>query len=141
MKRSRTTSIYYRTVAKGYAQLFAPAVGKATPKALHLLKTEDFVKAVKSGENLVILDVRTPGEGGIVGLALPNTLMIPVDQVFKPENLDQLPTDRKIVVVCKGGHRAMAVATALRHIGFEQTYVLKLGLTDLANYVNPKTAY
>jgi rhodanese-related sulfurtransferase len=132
---------YDGELAKGYEQLFAPAAGKAAPKALHLMKTEDFVQAIKNTEDMVVLDVRTPKECEMIQLAVPNTLAIPMDQVFKPENLDRLPTDRKIVVVCKAGHRAMAVATGLRHIGFENTYVLKLGVNDLAKFVSPKTAY
>lgn len=132
---------YDGELAKGYEQLFAPAAGKAAPKALHLMKTEDFVQAIKNKEDMLVLDVRTPNECDMLQLAVPNTLAIPMDQVFKPENLDRLPTDRKIVVVCKAGHRAMAVATGLRHIGFENTYVLKLGINDLAKYVSPKTAY
>jgi rhodanese-related sulfurtransferase len=106
-----------------------------------MVKTADFVEAIKKNEDLLVLDVRTPGECDVIRLAVPDTLAIPMDQVFTPENLDRLPTDRKIVVVCKAGHRAMAVATGLRHIGFENTYVLKLGLNDLAKYVSPKTAY
>ncbi len=64
-----------------------------------------------------------------------------MDQVFKVKNLAKLPTKGKIVIVCKAGHRSMAVSTALRHIGFDNVYSLKLGLQDLAKYLSPKTAY
>jgi rhodanese-related sulfurtransferase len=77
----------------------------------------------------------------LVQVGLPNVLTIPLDELFRPENLDRLPTTGKILVLCKSGHRSMAAATGLRHIGFDNTFVLKLGITDLAKKVNPKTAY
>jgi rhodanese-related sulfurtransferase len=132
---------YDQGLAQGYAKLFAPAAGKAAPKALHMMKTEDFLAAVKAGEEMLILDVRTPAEVALIQFGLPNTLAIPLNELFQPENLDRLPAEGKVLVVCKGGHRAMAAATGLRHIGFEQVYVLKLGIADLAKKVNPKTAH
>lgn len=135
-----TALAYDQGLAQGYAELFAPAVGKSAPKALHLVKTEDFLTAVKGGEVMLVLDVRTPAETGLVKLGMRNVLEIPLNELFKAENLDRLPTEGKIMVVCKGGHRAVAAAVGLRHIGFAETYVLKLGITDLAKMVNPKTA-
>jgi rhodanese-related sulfurtransferase len=90
---------------------------------------------------MLILDVRTPAEVTLIQIGLPNTLAIPLNGLFQPENLDRLPVEGKIVVVCKAGHRAMAAATGLRHIGFDEVYVLKLGIADLASKVTPKTAH
>jgi len=128
-------------LARGSAKLFAPAAGTVAPKALHLMKTEDFLAAVKAGEEMLILDVRTPAEVALIQVGLPSTLTIPLNELFQPENLDRLPNDEKVVVVYKGGHRATAAATCLRHIGFEQVYVLKLGIADLAKKVSPKTVH
>ena len=132
---------YDQGMADGYAKFFAAFSGKDTPKALHMIGTADFVKAIKTGEKLFLLDVRTPAETAIYGLNYPDTAVIPMDEVFKPDNLARIPLDRKVVVVCKGGHRAMAIATALRHVGFDNVFTLKLGLEDLAAYLNPKSAY
>lgn len=131
---------YDKIMAESYAQYFKPFSEKATSKSLHMMKTADFVKDLRAGK-LFVLDVRTPGESGIYGITVPESVAIPMDQVFIPENLASLPTSGKIVVVCKAGQRSMAVSTALRHIGFENVYTLKLGLQDLAKYVTPKTAY
>lgn len=43
-------------------------------------------------------------------------------------------------MLCKSGTRATAAMTALRRIGFEDTYVLKGGLQALTRYMGPKEA-
>jgi len=131
---------YDKTMAESYAQYFKPFADKATSKSLHMIPTASFVKDVRAGK-LFVLDVRTPGETGIYGITVPGSVVISMDQVFKPENLALLPTDKKVVIICKAGHRAIAVSTALRHIGFNNVYSLKLGIQDLAKYLSPKTAY
>lgn len=131
---------YDKVMAESYAQYFKPFSEKATAKSLQMIKTADFVKDVRAGK-LFVIDIRTPGETGIYGITIPESVVIPMDQVFKPENLVNLPTQGKIVIVCKAGHRSMAVSTALRHIGFNNVYSLKLGIQDLAKYLSPKTAY
>jgi len=128
-------------LAGSYEQYFAQFDGKATPKALHMIKTPDFVKAVLTGQKMFVLDIRTPAETGMYGLTLAGSTAIPMNQVFKPENLARIPTDQKVVIVCKAGHRAMGIATALRHVGFKNVYVLKHGISDLAKYLSPKNGY
>ena len=44
------------------------------------------------------------------------------------------------VVLCKSGARATAAGTALRHIGFENVYVLKGGFKALTGYLGPVEA-
>ena len=131
---------YDTMMAESYNQYFEPFSGKATSKSLHMIKTADFVKGVIAGK-LFVIDIRTPGETGIFGITIPESVNLPMDQVFKAENLAKLPTNGKIVIVCKAGHRSMAVSTALRHTGFNNVYSLKLGIQDLAKYLTPKTAY
>lgn len=135
-----TAWAYDKVMAESYAQYFKPFSEKATSKSLHMIPTANFVKDVRAGK-LFVLDVRTPGETGIYGINIPESVAIPMDQVFNEENLARLPTKGKIVIVCKAGSRSMAVSTALRHIGFDNVYTLKLGLQDLAKYLSPKNAY
>ncbi len=132
---------YNQELAKSYEQYFSPFSGKATPKALQMIPTKAFIESLKKGNELFIIDVRTPGETGVYGLNLSNSLAIPMNEVFKPENLAKIPATGKVVIVCKAGHRAMAVATGLRHIGFKNVFILKQGISDVANYLSPKNAY
>lgn len=131
---------YDHELAASYAELFQPVAGAKAGKELHLIKVTAFVDGVKNGKEFVALDVRTPAEAGIVAMSLSNSLAIPVNELFRAENLDRLPTDRPIVVVCKSGTRAVAVGTALRHVGFDNVMILKGGLKALTAYLDPKTA-
>ena len=132
---------YDQGLAKSYEQYFSPFSGKATPKAMQMIPTKAFVESLKKGDELFVVDIRTPGETDVYGINLTNSIVLPMNEVFKPENLAKIPTTGKVVIVCKAGHRSMAVATGLRHIGFKNVFVLKQGISDVANYLSPKNAY
>lgn len=128
-------------LAAGYHHFFAPFSGPDTMAALQMMPVDAFLAALKSGDPLLVLDVRTPGETGILGITLPGSLAISMDQVFTPENLRRLDDGHRVVVVCQAGHRATAVALALRHVGLEDVWILMGGLAALADQLTPKTAY
>ena len=131
---------YDANLAGSYAKLFEPAQGLQAGKALHCIKPEAFVNRVKRGESMVTLDVRTPAETGIFTTVLPGHLSISLHELFLPVNLARIPTDRTVVVVCKSGLRASAAGTALRHIGFENVFILEGGFKALVEYLDPMTA-
>jgi len=128
-------------LAQSYAKLFEPARGGATGKALHFVKPEDFVKDIKGGKAYVTIDVRTPAESGVFTMTLPNSLAIPVNELFLKKNLDRIPKGKPVMIVCKSGARATAAGTALRHVGFDNVYILKGGFKALSSYYGPKEAY
>jgi rhodanese-related sulfurtransferase len=128
---------YTELLAKSYAELFAPVQGAGAGKALHLIKPDAFLDKVKAKEPLVVLDVRTPAETDVYGVTLPGALMIPINELFTPANLARIPTDKTVVVLCLSGARATAAGTALRHIGFENVYILKGGYKALVAYLDP----
>ena len=132
---------YDAAAAKGYGDMFAPAKGGAVGKKIHLIPAEKFVDKVKEKTPLVVLDIRTPVEQSIMGITLPGTLNIPLNEVFSKANLDSIPTDKMVVVVCQAGVRATAIGTALRHVGFKNVYILKGGMKGLIGYLGPKQAY
>ena len=131
---------YDAAMAESYAKFFAPVKGPAVGKALHLMKPDAFLNKVKARDPLVVLDVRTPAEVGVFSATLPGSLRIPINELFTKANLDSIPVDRTVVVLCKSGTRATAAGTALRHIGFQNVYVLKGGFEALSGYMGPKEA-
>jgi rhodanese-related sulfurtransferase len=131
---------YDVAMAESYAQLFEPVNGAGAGKALHLMSPAAFVEKVKANQPLVTLDVRTFAESGIYTSILPGALVIPIDRLFMPQNLARIPVDKTVVVLCMSGTRATAAGTALRHIGFDNVYVLKGGFKALAAYLGPKEA-
>ena len=131
---------YDSAMAESYADLFAPVKGAGAGKALHLIPPDVFLNKVKAKEPLVVLDIRTPAETGVYSVTLTGSLVIPVNELFRGANLAQIPTDKTVVVICLSGTRASAAGTALRHIGFENVYILKGGFKALTGYLGPKEA-
>ena len=127
-------------LAASYAKLFEPVAGAKAGKGLHLMAPKLFVSKIKAGERLVTLDIRTPAETAVFTSTLPGSLTIPIDRLFIADNLARLPTDAPVVVLCKSGTRATAAGTALRHIGFNNVYILKGGFKALSSYLDAKTA-
>ena len=132
---------YDAELAKDYEKMFAPVTGEKAGKALRFVNPDGFVKDIKAGKEIVAIDVRTPAEMDVFTLSLPNSLKIPTNEIFQKENLDRLPTDKPMMIVCKSGARATAVGTALRSIGFDNVYILKGGFQGLSKYYGPKQAY
>jgi len=120
--------LYDESLAKTYEQFFASFEEKDVPTALHLLPPEKVVDAIKNGEEIVLLDVRTRQEQSILGLTFGETLSLPMNEVFKPENLAKIPTDKKVIVTCQSGVRCAVIELALRNIGFDNVYGMKGGL-------------
>jgi len=131
---------YDAVMAESYAELFAPVKGAGAGKALHLIPPDVFLNKIKAKELIVVLDIRTPAETGVYTATLPGTLVIPIDVLFTKAKLAQIPTDKTVVLICMSGTRATAAGTALRHIGFENVYILKGGFKALTGYMGPKEA-
>ncbi len=131
---------YDQGLAESYAKLFEPVAGAKAGKALHFMSTKVFLDKVKAGDPIVTLDVRTPDEASVFTSVIPGSLAIPISELFTPDNLARVPTDRDVVVLCQSGPMATAAATALRHIGFEKVFILKGGYKALSGYLNAKTA-
>jgi len=127
-------------LAESYATLFAFVKGAEVAEALHMMKPDDFLNKVKAKEPLVVIDVRTPAETDVFTATLPDTLVIPVNELFSEANLARIPVDRTVVVLCKLGARAILAGTAFRHIGFENVYILKGGFNALIGYLGPMEA-
>lgn len=77
----------------------------------------------------------------IIGLTYRVCLSLPMNEVFKPENLTIIPTDKKVIVTCQSGVRCAVIALSLREIGFENVYAMKRGLAALMEYLSPNTAF
>jgi rhodanese-related sulfurtransferase len=131
---------YDQSMADRFGQMFASVQGAKAGKGLHLIAPEQFVKEVRGGKQFVTVDIRTPGETRFFTGNLPGHLVIPLNELFKQDQLAKLPTDKPIVLLCHSGTRATAAATALRQTGFKETYVLKGGFKALTAYLGAKEA-
>ncbi len=130
-----TALSYDKELAKRFNAMFSQMTPEAIKQRPCQITTQQLPQMIQKGEDFVILDVRTPAEMAVVGPTWKNTLRIPMHELFKEENLNKLPKDKKIVVVCHTGDRAAAVVTALRALGFDKAFQFKGGVAELAKEV------
>ena len=126
---------YDAELAKKLDAMFSQITPEVLKQRPCQIDANQLFEMIKKKEDFVILDVRTPQEQSITGITWKNTLNIPMHEVFKPENLNKLPKDKKIVVVCHTGDRAAAVVTGLRAVGFNNAYQFKGGIKEIADKV------
>ena len=86
------------------------------PKKVH--------ERLKSKNDLVILDIREGYELEICGI---DAVHIPMEEVQL--RLDEIPSDKELIIMCRSGKRAMALANLLE-TDFEYTdvYVMDGGI-------------
>jgi rhodanese-related sulfurtransferase len=132
---------YDEGLARTYEKFFATFAEQEVPAAMHLIPPDKLLAAIKSGEDMLLLDVRTQREQSILGLTYPRSLNLPMNEVFKPENLANIPTDKRVIVTCQSGVRCTVIATALRNIGFDNVFAAKGGLAALIKHLGAKTAF
>ncbi|MGK4580371.1 MBL fold metallo-hydrolase [Kitasatospora sp. HPMI-4] len=78
--------------------------------------TADQLRTALAGDQPpVVLDVRNCSERA--GGHIDGSLHIALGEL--PHRLDEIPTDRPLVLHCAGGHRSSIAASLLRHHGFE----------------------
>lgn len=132
---------YDAALAEKFHQLFSQAKGAETGEALQLMGVETFIDDLKAGRDFLVVDIRTPAETAVLGLTIPSSIKIPLDSLFKNESLERIPVDRPVVIVCKSGIRATAAGVSLRHLGFDNVYVLSGGFQALSRYYGTGQAY
>ena len=113
---------------------------KACASSKLFVEADKVMEMLRENKKITLLDIRTRGEHAVISIGLKNSIYIPIKDLFKKENLDKLPTDRIIVIVCHSGTRATLAAIGLKQVGIKNTRVLKGGLISLAEANNPKNA-
>ncbi len=81
----------------------------------------------------LLLDVREPWELSLA--SLPEVVNIPMAQI--PDRLDELVSDREIVVICHHGSRSLLVAAFLKQNGFDAVINLTGGIDAWSREVDP----
>lgn len=82
------------------------------------------VSVAEVGDGAYLLDVRDPQEWA-AGHA-PTAHHVPMTELLS--RLDEVPTDRDVVVVCKVGSRSAQVVAYLRQQGWERVHNLAGGM-------------
>ncbi len=88
-----------------------------------------------SAEPPFLLDVRQPHEWDIVNLETDGAVMIPLAELR--DRLEEIPTDREIVVYCRTGARSASAAQMLADEGFSRVFNLVGGIHAWVDEIDP----
>lgn len=104
--------------------------------AQHKIMPTQFFERLRNGEDIALLDTRSPEEVNF--LALPLALHIPVNEL--PQRWQEVPTDRLVGVFCSSGARA-AIGYAYLHLhGLDNVRILDANIADLTGEFMPGKA-
>jgi len=137
---SASLNAYDTEKAESFNQFYSKFTQKACADSKLFITAEETMKMFRDNKDFMLLDIRTKGENAIIALNSKNSLYIPLQDLFKQQNLDKLPKDKTILIVCHSGTRATLAAIGLKQIGIVKTRVVKGGLVALADANNPKNA-
>lgn len=103
-----------------------PAVSADLSEVLDLADTVNVqtVASVKERDDVIVLDVREQweyDEGHI-----PGVVLIPMGDV--PNRLDEIPTDKEVIVTCRSGNRSGQITDFLRQQGFDNVHNMEGGI-------------
>lgn len=131
---------YDAAKAAQFDGFFSNMTHKACINSALFVAADDLMKMIREEKPMLLLDIRTDGEASVVALGGSNAKHIPVEHLFEKANLDTLPADRPIVIVCYSGTRATMAAMGLKMIGIKNVQVLKGGIVALAGADTTKNA-
>jgi adenylyltransferase/sulfurtransferase len=86
--------------------------------------------------DFVLIDVREPGEFEIVNI--PGAVLVPKGQFLDGSILSSLPTDKQIVLHCKGGVRSAECLAVLKGAGFNDAIHVGGGVIAWVNQIEPE---
>ncbi len=86
-----------------------------------------------AGDAHTVLDIREPVEVAIC--AIEDSVSIPLQQV--PQQLETLPRQHPLIVLCHHGVRSAMVTDFLRNSGFDNAWNLAGGIDAWAGQVEP----
>jgi hydroxyacylglutathione hydrolase len=99
---------------------------------IELIDPEELARRVEDGGPL-ILDVRNASE--YAGEHIPGSLHIPYGDLAV--RIDELPQDRQIATICRGGKRSGLAASILQREGFEDVIHVGQGVGVWRNGGHP----
>lgn len=79
---------------------------------------------VSQNENVLLIDVREQSEYD--EKHIPNITLIPMSEI--ESRLDEIPTDKEIIVTCRSGNRSSQVTDFLRQNGFDNVHNMEGGI-------------
>ena len=80
-----------------------------------VINSEELADRLTVDEDLYLLDVRQPDE--LLESKIDGSINIPLVEIFQPNGMDSIPTDKPVVIICGSGNRATIATYALAQEG------------------------
>ena len=87
------------------------------------------------GRDFVLVDVREPNEYEIN--KIPGSVLIPKGEFLSGDALEQLPSDKQVVLYCKTGRRSAEALAVLKGAGFADAVHVGGGVVAWVNQIDP----
>lgn len=81
------------------------------------INSEELMQKITTNEDIYLLDVREPAE--LLESKIDGAVNIPLAQIFQPNGMDDIPTDKPVVIICGSGNRATIATYALAQEGVD----------------------
>lgn len=101
--------------------------------AQHKIMPAQFFERWRNGEDVVLLDTRSPEEANY--LAFPFALHIPINEL--PNRWQEVPGDRLVAVFCSSGVRSSIGYAYLQLKGLNNVRILDARYAELVSELNP----
>lgn len=95
-----------------------------SPDAIVQMTAEELRERLERDEQLVLVDVRTPGE--YQAEHIPGARLLPLSRL--QQRSDELPRERSIVCICRSGARSQVACEQLARHGFDDVANLAGGM-------------
>ena len=81
------------------------------------INSEELMQIITADEDLYLLDVREPDE--LLESKIDGAVNIPLSEIFQPNGMNEIPTDKPVIVICGSGNRATIATYALAQEGID----------------------
>lgn len=82
-----------------------------------VIDSKELMGKLDANEDLYLLDVREPDE--LLESKIDGVVNIPLAEIFQPNGMDSIPTDKPVVIICGSGNRATIATYALAQEGID----------------------
>ena len=115
--------------ADDLAKKFNEVLSQAQAQKDWQIKAADVYKMIQEKkQDFLIVDVR-PVPPGQQGGKIAGSIFIPYYDILKPENLEKLPKDKKLILACVTGQTQNLPIVPLRVLGYD-AYTMSFGMTS-----------
>ncbi|MDQ1680622.1 MAG: sulfur-carrier protein adenylyltransferase/sulfurtransferase [Frankiaceae bacterium] len=102
----------------------------------HTVTARELKDMKDAGDDFYLVDVREPAEYEIV--KIPDSVLIPKDEILFGRALADLPQDKPIVLYCKSGIRSAEALASLHAAGFGNAKHVQGGVLAWINQIDPE---